>query len=64
MPREWRLNNVSVNVRLPRKLISIVRQLSGMEDKTQSQWIREAVEDKLSKYNPIIISELIKELNK
>jgi len=55
------LDNVSMNIRLPRTLTKLIGRIAGMECKTNSQWVREAVEGKLKEYNLTTLNQLVKE---
>jgi len=55
------LDNVSMNIRLPKPLTKLIGRIAGMECKTNSQWVREAVEGKLKEYNLTTLNQLVKE---
>lgn len=44
-----------MNIRLLPSIITSIKVLAENEGKTYSQWVREAVEDKLDKYKPTTI---------
>jgi len=50
-----------MNIRLPKPLTKLIGRIAGMECKTNSQWVREAVEGKLKEYNLTTLNQLVKE---